>query len=173
MNLSTAISLIKPVIQPLEGLWADVGAGTGMFTIALQNILEGGTIYALDKNPHALWRLEQVPKVKLVIEEADFTRTFDHLPEFDGMVMANALHYSPHHLETLQLILRKLKKGGTFILIEYQQSEPMPPWVPYPITFEQFKAIANDCDLTDPVEIGRVPSQYGHRYIYSASCQKN
>jgi hypothetical protein len=41
MTLQEAIDLIRPGVQPVSGIWADIGAGTGMFTQALAESLKG------------------------------------------------------------------------------------------------------------------------------------
>lgn len=171
MNLSTAKSLIEPAMTNKTGVWADIGAGTGTFTMALQNILTQGTIYATDKNTHMLWRLEQVENVKLIIEDADFTTPMN-LPELDGIILANALHYVAEPEKILENIISNLKVGGTLILIEYELNTPNPPWIPFPIPQAKFREIASKVGLSNPVEIGKVSSAYGHQHIYSVCCEK-
>ena len=57
MTHQQAKSLIEKGVKNPSGIWADIGAGTGVFTLALRDLLEGGKIYAVDKSPHALWKL--------------------------------------------------------------------------------------------------------------------
>ena len=171
MQHQTAINLLKSGISSTSGIWADIGAGTGVFTTALRDILTEGCIYAVDKSPHMLWRLSGFDAVKLVIEDGDFNKKMN-LPVLDGVIMANALHYSNQHIQTLQNVLQHLKKGGRFILIEYQLEHSTTPWIPFPITFEKFKKLAQQVGLSEPIEIGKVPSQYGHEHIYSCWCEK-
>ena len=106
MTLKEAIELIRPGVRQEAKIWADIGAGTGMFTMALMDILEEEvsdecTLYALDKSPHALWQLESSPHTRLEILDADFSHPLD-LPELDGIVMANALHYALDPLPVFQ-----------------------------------------------------------------------
>lgn len=168
MNKIEAINLIQLGIQEKEGIWADLGAGTGVFTLALLDILEKGIVYAVDKNPHVLWSLKGSELVELKVEEANFEKDMP-LPVLDGIIMANALHYSSDPLKTLSNIMRYLKPGGTFILIEYEVERAISRWVPYPINFQKFKELAPKVNLSPPVELGRVPSKYGYDYIYAAS----
>lgn len=171
MNISTAKSMLQPAISSTEGIWADIGAGTGTFTMALQEILTGGTIYASDKNPHALWRLPKTNNVELIVHEGDFHRPLD-LPELDGIIMANALHYSPTPIQTLQNILQHLKAGGIFIFIEYELKQPRSPWIPYPIPYDAFEKMTSELNLSKPTMIKKVSSAYGHQHIYSCYCIK-
>lgn len=171
MDLKTAINFIRAAVLPAQGNWADIGAGSGIFTLALDQILEpGSTIYAADKNPHMLYKL-QLEHCQLVIEELDFTRNFK-LPPLDGIVMANALHYAEDQQQALRKVAACLKPGGTLLLIEYETDKPLRTWIPYPIPFEKLERLAAQSGLTKPEEIGRVPSAYGHEHIYLASAVK-
>ena len=167
MTTPEAISLIQKGIPKNAATWADIGAGTGTFTLALQEILEKGIIYAVDKNPHALWKLPLNDPVKIEIIEGDFFKKID-LPKVDGIIMANALHYAPAPITVLKNMLTHLKPEGTFILVEYETKTPRPPWIPFPISFTHFKNIALETGLSEPIEIGRANSLYGHQHIYAA-----
>jgi ubiquinone/menaquinone biosynthesis C-methylase UbiE len=169
MTLSDAQDLIRPALAFRSGNWADIGAGTGMFTLALQSLLETGTIYALDKNPHVLYSLKSSETVTIAVEEGDFNRPLN-LPQLDGMIMANALHYAPRPEEVLENILRHLRPGGIFILVEYETPKALPPWVPYPLPFRQFQQIAQAVGLSEPQLLHSVASNYGHDHIYAAGC---
>ena len=141
MTLSDAQDLIRPALTFRSGNWADIGAGTGMFTLALQSLLEEGTIYAVDKNPHVLYSLKSSERVTIVVEEGDFNRPLN-LPQLDGIIMANTLHYTPNPEEVLTNILHHLRPGGLFILAEYETPKALPPWVPFPLPFQQFQQLA-------------------------------
>ncbi len=169
MTQEEAQLLIREGVQSKTGTWADIGAGTGTFTLALQELLTEGVIYAVDKNPHVLWSLRSAGPVSIEVVEADFTRPFE-LPPLDGVVMANALHYTQEPAEAVKHITANLKPGGAFILIEYETRRPRPPWVPYPLPFSMFREIALESWLTEPQKIAEVPSRYGHDHIYSALC---
>lgn len=172
--METAIysPLLKPILTPEntnQTTWADLGAGTGMFTQILLQNLTHSTVHAIDKNPHALWKLPHSvpPTNQLVIDDVDFTRSLPFEKDyFDGMVMANALHYSPNPLATLQNILPHLKKGGQFVLVEYEVHRANPPWIPYPLPFLKFREIAPQAGLQDLQKIGAVISVY-YQHIYS------
>ncbi len=60
MTLHEAIDLIRPGVIPPSGIWADIGAGTGLFTEALLEILEEGKVIAVDKSPHGLYSNRQL-----------------------------------------------------------------------------------------------------------------
>ena len=171
MTHHQALQLIEKGIRNTNGIWADIGAGTGTFTLALREILTSGKVIAVDKSPHALWRLPLAGEIPIEIVEGDFNQLLE-LPVVDGILMANTLHYAVQPIEVLQNILQHLKPGGSFILIEYETATPLPPWIPFPLPFERFKKIALEAGLTEPIEIGKAASSYGHDYMYAVFCEK-
>ena len=64
--------------ETAPALWADLGAGTGTFTLALAELLgAGSTIYAVDADANAIHALGELPAVgetRIVPVKADFTR---------------------------------------------------------------------------------------------------
>ncbi|HEX5111717.1 MAG TPA: class I SAM-dependent methyltransferase [Saprospiraceae bacterium] len=171
VTLHEAIELIYQGVEPPMGVWADIGAGTGMFTLALMEILTEGKIIALDKSPHALYKIKAPSHLSLEIIDADFNQPLD-LPELDGMVMANALHYAKDHQAVLQNVLASLKPGGHFILVEYDTDKPNEPWVPNPISLDKFRALCKNTGLSEPEEIARKKSIYNDGELYVAKTNK-
>jgi precorrin-6B methylase 2 len=78
------------------GTWADLGAGTGAFTLALAELVgPGGEVIAVDRDRGALRELEQALRpggAAVRTLSADFTKQID-LPSLDGIVMANSLDF--------------------------------------------------------------------------------
>jgi hypothetical protein len=68
----------------------------------------------------------------------------------------------------LENVLKPLKPGGTFILIEYDTEIANPPWVPNPVSFRMFEMLCGPSGLSAPKVIGSVQSQYGYERIYAA-----
>jgi trans-aconitate methyltransferase len=120
-----------------------------MFTLALMEILESGKIMALDKSPHALYKIKPPIHVSLEIIDADFNQPLE-LPELDGIVMANALHYAKDHRYVLQNVLTSLKAKGSFILVEYDTERPNEPWVPNPVSLNTFRKLCKLSGLSEP-----------------------
>ncbi|HEX6122206.1 MAG TPA: class I SAM-dependent methyltransferase, partial [Ktedonobacterales bacterium] len=79
-------------------VWADLGAGTGAFTLALADLLgPGAEITAVDKDRGALAQQEaamraRFPGTRARYLVADFTQPLA-LPPLDGLVMANSPHF--------------------------------------------------------------------------------
>jgi precorrin-6B methylase 2 len=76
------------------GTWADLGAGTGAFTLALAELVgPGGEVIAVDRDRGALRELEHAVRpggATVRTLRADFTQELD-LEPLDGIVMANSL----------------------------------------------------------------------------------
>ncbi|MEL6633749.1 MAG: class I SAM-dependent methyltransferase [Bacteroidota bacterium] len=169
MELTTAISLVEAALEPQHQTWADLGAGTGLFTEALlQTLPESAQVHALDKSPRYLYDLWRSHRKRLIVHDGDFTQEME-LPPQDGVLMANALHYVQDKQRFLPHIFSYLKPGGTFLLVEYETDRPQPPWVPYPLSFATFKDLATELGLTDIQKLHQVSSAYGYQGIYAAS----
>lgn len=167
-----ALQLLQPALPDAPQTWGDLGAGTGLFTEVLCDHLPlGSAVYALDKSPHMLWQLQPDGEVPFYILDADFTRSMPELPVCDGLLMANALHYVADPATLLPQVLKHLKPGGTFLLIEYEVHQPVGPYIPYPIPFARWQEICQAVGLSEPTLTQQVPSQYGHDHIYAAVSQ--
>lgn len=165
MSHEEAVNLIQPFVTPDSGTWADIGAGTGVFTLALQEILVSGKILALDKNTHMLWRLPLKGRIPIEVVDGDFTRSLD-LEPLDGILMANALHYAQAPETALPHCLAPLKPGGSFLLLEYNTDRSSPPYVPYPISERRIVPILENTGLVDLQTVAKIPSIYqGEMYL--------
>jgi ubiquinone/menaquinone biosynthesis C-methylase UbiE len=166
LTLQEAIAFIRPAITDTDGVWADIGAGTGTFTEALFQLLESGKVIATDKSPHSLYYLKPPGHIEFAIIDADFTKPM-HLPEVDGILMANALHYANDHEAVLENVLRHLKPGGTLLLIEYDTDVANPPWVPFPLPLQQAKSLFEKIGLTRTTVINTKASIYRDGIMYA------
>jgi ubiquinone/menaquinone biosynthesis C-methylase UbiE len=98
MDHQDHVHLLHGGIPQPGGVWADLGSGSGAFTLALAECLGAeGEIYSVDKNGGELQRQQQAmharfPAVIVHYLTADFTRPLP-LPPLDGIVVANALHF--------------------------------------------------------------------------------
>ncbi len=174
MNHKDHVSLLQKGIPEKGGIWADLGSGTGAFTLALADLIgPTGKIYSIDKNQRALKDQEKVmranfPTITVEYVTEDFTRRLD-LPQLDGIIMANSLHYVRHKDPVLQLIRSYLRPGGRFILVEYNADRGN-MWVPYPLTYRTWEALAHQTGFTQTQLLSTVPSRYFGE-IFSALSQ--
>jgi ubiquinone/menaquinone biosynthesis C-methylase UbiE len=163
--------LARGVTQGEGGTWADLGAGTGPFTLALADLIgPHGVIHAIDRDAGALAELRAafvsaVPQAELRVRTADFTRRLD-LSDLDGVVMANALHFVDDKAPVLALVRGYLKHGGRLLLVEYD-SDRGNAWVPHPMSFETWRDVAAEADFIETRKLATVPSRF-LRQIYSA-----
>ena len=174
MGINEAIELIRPVVNVNSTLWADFGAGSGTFTLALEEILGyHSRIYAIDQQLHMLKKKKQemYARAQILLMETDFRLPLE-LPPLDGVIMANSLHYVKDQQNMVSNIHGYLKPGGSFILIEYD-SEIANRWVPYPVSFIDFHRICLKTDFGIPEEVGRIPSIYPNKELYAAVAIKS
>lgn len=171
MQHADHVALIEPGIAVRGGIWADFGSGSGAFTLALADLLgPGARIYSIDRDRRGLQRqrsdcsrLFLATTLHLIV--ADFTRPLD-LPPLDGVVMANSLHFQRDKDVVLRQILGYLKPGGRLILVEYNADRGN-HWVPYPLSFPIWEALAERSGFASTRLLATRPSRFLGE-IYSA-----
>jgi ubiquinone/menaquinone biosynthesis C-methylase UbiE len=153
------------------GTWADLGAGTGAFTLALAELVgPGGEVIAVDRDRGALRDLERAVRpggATVRTLAGDFSKPID-LPALDGVVMANSLHFVKDKAPVLALMHRMLKPSGRLVLVEYDADKGN-SWVPYPLSFDTWRALADASGFTDTRKLATVPSRFLGRIYSSAS----
>ena len=172
MTKQEAFDFIKNSISTPGETWADLGAGSGTFTLPISQLLgKNGKVIAIDTDSKVLQITNSnTDQAEISSIQADFTKNLD-LPILDGIFLANALHYVKDQKEFLQQCIYKLKPNGKFVFIEYDHMRSN-PWVPYPISFSKLKELTSELNLTELVEINRRTSRYGNGDLYLAICEK-
>jgi len=171
MNHKDHLNLLQKGIPEKGGIWADLGSGTGAFTLALADLIgPTGQIYTIDKDQRALKDQEKAmhtnfPTTTLEYITADFTQPLN-LPKLDGIIMANSLHFVRHKDPILQLIRSYLRPGGRFILVEYNADRGN-MWVPYPLSYKTWETLSRQNGFIETQLLSAVPSRYFGE-IYSA-----
>jgi len=178
MDHADHVRLLRGGVPANEvGVWSDLGAGPGAFTLALADLLPAGsTIHAVDKDRSALAENERAyarwgrgrDLPALQTHAADFTKDLA-LPSLDGIVMANSLHFVKDKAPVLSRVRSMLKPGAPLILIEYD-ADSGNPWVPYPLSFETWKRVAVANGFAESRLLDAEPSRFLRR-IYSAVTQ--
>lgn len=156
------VALIRGAVAP-GGTWLELGSGAGAFTLALADVLGGGTIHSVDTDRSALASQADAvqarfPLVRLEQRTADFTRPLG-VGGMDGVLMANALHFVKEKPAVLALVRSYLKVGGHFVLVEYDADRGN-HWVPYPLSWTTWQAVAPTNGFSPPRLLGRVPSRF-------------
>ncbi len=151
------------------GTWADLGAGAGAFTLALAELVgPGGEVIAVDRDSGVLRELERAVRrdgATVRTLSADFTKPLD-LESLDGVVMANSLHFIRDKPPVLVLVRRMLRSSGRLLLVEYDTDHGN-PYVPHPLLFETWRALADSSGFTGTRKLESVPSRFLGR-IFSA-----
>ena len=175
MNHDDHVNLLRNGIPKAGGVWADLGSGTGAFTLALTDLLgQTGQIYTIDKDRNALREQERALRARFLANAvqyitADFTHRLD-LPPLDGVVMANSLHYVRDKPALLLLVRGYLQPGGRLILVEYNTDRGN-MWVPYPLSYSTWESLAQQNGFASTQLLTTRPSRYLGE-IYSAVSQR-
>jgi ubiquinone/menaquinone biosynthesis C-methylase UbiE len=176
MDHKDHVDLLRPANLPQGGTWADFGAGSGAFTLALSELVGlKAEIYAIDKDRSGFDTLEQSHRARFGTSQniypvrADFTGTLS-LPPLDGIVMANSLHFFKDKERVLRHVRSFLKLNGALLLVEYNvDSGNM--WVPYPLSFETYQSLAPRAGFTEPRLLATASSRF-LREFYSTVCYR-
>ena len=166
MNDADALALLRAAVPSADGeTWADLGAGTGVFTRALAALVgPSGRVFAVDVDDGALgavrdWAARTGSAAPVSVLRGDVTRPLG-VPVLDGVVMANVLHFVREAEGALSLVASRLRPGGRVVLIEYEGRRPS-RWVPYPVPTARFRELAVAVGLTAPEVVATRPSAYG------------
>jgi ubiquinone/menaquinone biosynthesis C-methylase UbiE len=170
------VRLLRPAELDSAGTWADFGAGSGAFTLALRELIgPQAQIHAVDQERMSLLELERVCRDRygsadgLFLHPADFTGPLE-LPRLDGLLMANSLHFSSDPQDVLLHAASFLKADGMLLLVEYN-AERGNSWVPYPVSFRRFQSLAPQAGFGPPRLLARHPSRF-LKEIYSAAARR-
>jgi SAM-dependent methyltransferase len=168
--------LLRPANLPPGGVYADFGAGSGAFTLALRELIGlDATLYSVDKDKSSLRTLENSHRARfdttrnLILLPNDFSRPLD-LPPLDGVVMANSLHYFRDKEKLLRHVWEYLKPNGAVLLVEYNVDSGN-LWVPHPLSFQTYRLLARGAGFTEPRLLATHPSRFLKEF-YSAVTYK-
>jgi len=175
MNHQDHVDLLRGAVAEHLGRWADFGSGDGAFTLALRDLLgPDAEILSIEKDnarlneQHRNFR-SQFPKSNVLFMNADFSEPLD-LNALDGIVIANALHFFRDKEPVVRQLRKYLKPNGRFVIVEYNIDEGN-QWVPFPISFDSFRALAPKTGFAVPKLLCTKPSRF-LREIYSACADK-
>ena len=178
MNHNDHVNLLRPANLNQGGAYADFGAGSGAFTLALRELVGlDATIYAVDKDKSSLRELETSHRARfnstdnLILLPNDFSLPLD-LPPLDGVVMANSLHFFKDKETILRHVRNCLKPDGMLLLVEYNVDSGN-LWVPHPLSFETFRVLAPRAGFTEPRLLAGIPSRFLWEFYSAVSCRKD
>jgi len=117
-------------VKPSDHI-ADVGAGTGYFTIPMAKLAHTGRVYAVDIVAKMLAMIgaaaenEKLDNVETVLaSEADPNLARRSI---DLALLVDAYHEFSHPYEVMRGIVHALKPGGRAVLVEYRGGDPRVP----------------------------------------------
>lgn len=174
MNHQNHLDLLRHGIPQVGGVWADLGSGTGAFTLALAELIgPTGEIYSVDKDRGSLQEQAKImqsrfPENTAHYLKADFAETLE-LPPLDGVVMANSLHFvaDRHKEAVLQQIKSYLKPEGRILIVEYN-TDSGNTWVPHPFAYPTWEKMAKQMGFEHTRLLATYPSRFLHE-IYAAA----
>ena len=171
MRLSNAIELIAGTGVAALGptTWADLGCGTGTFTLALADILaDGSTIHAIDRDGSALRRIVPAHKgVRIETHRGDFTSQPWPFSNLDGILMANSLHYVEDQRAFIRSCGAQMTPPGRFLIVEYDTNAAN-AWVPYPIGRARLTATFSAAGYSSIKVLHSMPSVFRRAPLYAA-----
>lgn len=169
MEMDVARKLIADgVPRVAHQLWYDLGAGSGLFTHVLAEIMVIGKIVAIDKDEKVMASIPgKIGQVNITKRTADFSSEVLRDGIADGILMANALHFVKDKLAFLKDLKSGLAAHGILIVVEYGMTAPN-PWVPYPVTFESLVKLAGEAGFADVRKLSTTASRYHKDGMYSA-----
>lgn len=173
MKPEVAKQLIEAGVEQthVKQIWADLGAGNGVFTHALSTLLhDGSTVYAVDKNFARMDSIRVWQQVVLKKIQADFTKDAWNTEPLNGILMANALHFVKDKEPFLKQLKEKLILDGRLIIVEYEMAKGN-LWVPYPVGVNALSALVKRAGFTTIQKLKEIPSVYGNRMMYSVMVQ--
>jgi trans-aconitate methyltransferase len=148
--------------------WADLGCGSGTFTLALAELLAPhSTIYAMDIDDAALRRIPPAHKqVHITRQLGDFTNASWPFADLDGILMANSLHYVNDQAQFIIACASRMA-SPRFIIVEYD-TDTGNPWVPYPVSRTRLTALFAAAGRFSIEWLGSRSSVYRRAAIYAA-----
>lgn len=170
MELAVAKRLIHKGVETgtTPQHWADLGAGKGLFTKALADLLlPESVVHAVDRDRGALGEIGSHPSVRIETIDKDFLREHLNLPPLDGILIANALHFVKEKIPFLSMLKTSLTTRGRMIVVEYDR-ETATPWVPFPVPFSGLEDLVIKAGFRTVTKLDEEPSVFNRVNIYAA-----
>jgi len=135
--------VIRALALAPDAVVADIGAGTGYFSVRLAHMVPQGRVYAVDTEPDMVKYLgERAKREKLANLLAVAGKPNDPgLPEkVDRVLMVDVYHHIGDRERYFQRLRDYLKPGGEVAIIDFTKSSPMGPPANDRVTPEQVTA---------------------------------
>lgn len=176
--------------------WADLGCGSGTFTLALADLLAPGSIIeAIDLRP-GIAAQTTANGVTIHPRTADFTTLHfatparatpdstapsptgptarpEMIPDRAWPGLKPLMYHgilmanSLHYVPDQHAFLTRLKTNA-LLLIEYDIDIPVARWVPYPLSFSKATTLLKSAHWPRIEKLGTHPSAFGQSELYAA-----
>jgi SAM-dependent methyltransferase len=126
-------------LRPGESV-ADIGAGTGYFTVRLAKSATAPTVYAVDIEPSMVQYLRQRAAKeglgRVVVVQA--TGQGANLPQpVDVVLVVDTYHHIPSRVTYFRELKKWMKPGGRLAIVDWRRDAPEGPPVEFRFTPEQ------------------------------------
>ena len=155
--------------------WADLGCGTGTFTLALADLLApGSAIHATDIDGSALRKIPPVHQsVSITTHQGDFLNPqLWPFADLDGILMANSLHYVQDHAAFIRACEPRMKSPRYFLIVEYD-TDAANRWVPYPVSQTRLTRLFYDAGYRSIRILRSRPALYRRAALYAALASRD
>ncbi len=155
------------VIQALalkpDAIIADIGAGTGYFSIRLAHMVPQGKVYGVDTEADMITYLRgRAQKAGLTnLEVITATPADPKLPEQVDVVMCvDVFHHLEKRTQYFEKIRTSLKPGGQVVVIDFRMDSPVGPPKAGRLTSRQIIAELTGAGFMLTSELEFLPNQY-------------
>jgi ubiquinone/menaquinone biosynthesis C-methylase UbiE len=126
--------VVKAMALAPDAKVADIGAGTGYFSLRIAPVVPDGRVYAVDIQPEMLAILRERTERRGITNVLPVRGKPDDpmLPAgtIDAVLMVDAYHEFAFPFEMMRGIVRSLRSGGRVYLVEYRGEDPSVPIKP-------------------------------------------
>ncbi|MEO8441117.1 MAG: class I SAM-dependent methyltransferase [Betaproteobacteria bacterium] len=146
-----------------DAVVADVGSGTGYFSVRLAHAVPKGRVYGVDTEPDMVKYLaERVKREKLGNVTAIAATPDDpRLPEkADLILMVDVFHHIADRARYLKKLQGSLKPGGRIAIIDFRMDSPDGPPTSARIAPDRVKAELKSAGFAQFKEHSFLPNQY-------------
>ena len=155
--------VIRALALPPDAVVADIGAGTGYFSVRLAHMLPKGKVYAADLEPQMVQHLaarakrDELPNLHAVQSDFDDAR----LPEkVDLALLVDVYHHIDERERSFRRLKESLKPGGRIAIVDFTMDAEMGPPPRARISPERVKRELGAAGFTLAADHDFLPNQY-------------
>ena len=126
-----------------DAMVADIGAGTGYFSMRLAKALPGGTVYAVDIEPAMIDHLRtraQAEKLTNIVPVLASATSPNLSKPVDVMLIVNTYHHLPNRVAYFADLKRSLTPAGRIAIVDFRKDAPEGPPREFRFEVEQIES---------------------------------